>query len=64
MGSRTKTAAGLSFSQEKYNDNNVMHNSYPLINNQNANLSKAERDHIMLFNPLNDGLSGSLTGTK
>ena len=47
-------------------DNDLKHYSYPLMNNQNVNLTKAERDHISLFDPhpnsLNDGLSGSLTG--
>ena len=47
-------------------NNDLKHNSYPFMNNQNVNLTKAERDHILLFDPhpnsLNDGLSGSLTG--
>ena len=50
--------------KEMYNDNDLKHNSYPLMNNQKTILSKAERDHIMLFNPLplDGSLSGSFTG--
>ena len=49
--------------KEMYNDD-LKHNSYPLMNNQKTILSKAERDHIMLFNPLplDGSLSGSFTG--
>ena len=49
--------------QDRYQKDDTKHNSYPSMNNQNANnLSATEREHIMLFNPLNGGLSGSFTG--
>ena len=60
---RQNNASGIFSTKEPYNDD-LKHNSYPLMNNQNTHLSKAERDHIMLFNPLTDGLSGSLTGNN
>ena len=60
---RQNNAAGSFCTKEPYNDD-LKHNSYPLITNQNTHLSKAERDHIMLFNPLTDGLSGSLSGNR
>ena len=51
--------------KEQYiNNDDIKHNSYPLMNNQNKTLTKAEQEHILRFNPLNDGLSGSLKGKK
>ena len=51
--------------KEQYiNNDDIKHNSYPLMNNQNKTLTKAEQEHILRFNPLNDGLSGSLKGKQ
>ena len=55
----------LSFMNGGSSENNdLKHNSYPLMNNQNVNLTKAERDHILLFDPHPNSLieSGSLSG--
>ena len=60
-GLKGNNASGTFSKKEPYTED-LKHNSYPMMNNQNTHLSKAEREHIMLFNPLHEGLSGSLTG--
>ena len=61
FGSADTRGAGVFTENEFRKDGSSLNSSFSL-NNKNANMSKADKEQIMLFNPINNGLSGSLTG--